>query len=897
MANLIVFKYTKNSSKEAAIHKGRISFTYDKRKLRPFRYEQRSGHSYRFRSEKVIMKILQDATMIIMTPNDKPENIPEYLEFFESKKMLRPKIMDLCIRCLQEYSQMSQLNKNNKFQLYKKSICRPCAVDELQEEYTRRGISLTSSSKKFYQEQLNKYKSLDKVIENLWDPQTSNQDRSTSLFDVVPADTKSRNIEFWKFIKSKKMEKLFDKEIVQHWKKLGINEFLPVQQMAISNGLLELNDLLVVAGTSSGKTFVGEIAGIHNWKSRGKKFVFTTPLVALSNQKYESFKSRYRKLGARVALRVGKSKIDVGDEEKIFPDGNFAKSDIIVATYEALDWIFRSGQWKNIGEIGTFVVDEVQLLSDPERGILLDGILARVKTLFPKCQIICLSATIGNPQILANELGLDLVNYMKRPIALERHLIIAKDKEEREKLISDLVKEEAKIVSKSNYKGQSLIFTSSRRRVQELASVLKSEGRKSAYYHAGMTYSNRRKIESKFEKGEIEVLTTTAALGAGADFPVSQVIFELPAMGARWITNAEFHQMSGRAGRLGYHDLGKAVMFVIPGEKIYSAQQKSSDQVAFEILTGEIEDIEGDVDSEDEMEQILAYVSSSYPLRIDAIASYHKKLFYNTNSLSSLIKVMNSKGLITIKDNLWYITPLGRAISSSFLKPLFGYDIAKKTTKMPVIDVALEIAPNNSILLTSQMHSQIERAMKTNLSRNFLSDGVLDFIVGTSLKSKKLPLTLIEKVKQWNRLFFNCSCKSNPYCIHPKMKLSKLVLDLRLSGMNLSQISYQLSRSYDLFIFPGDLLNWLDEIIHAIQSVARIAKAMNQTSIITESKNLALAIQSANPNVIDKNTKLGLNWSNQKQKLNQRPLKRKVRSRKNTIARKQAKNSKISRRK
>ena len=77
--------------------------------------------------------------------------------------------MELCMRCLQEYSQMSQLSSNNKYQLYKKSICRICAVDEMQDEYTRRGISLTSSSKKFYQEQLNKYKSLDKVIENLRD--------------------------------------------------------------------------------------------------------------------------------------------------------------------------------------------------------------------------------------------------------------------------------------------------------------------------------------------------------------------------------------------------------------------------------------------------------------------------------------------------------------------------------------------------------------------------------------------------------------------------------------------------------------------------------------------------------------------------------------------------------
>lgn len=891
----MIFNYRKKPSKESAIHKGRINFTYDKRKLRPFRYEEKTGNSYRFRRDKEIIKILQEATLIIMLPENKPENVEEYLEFFDSKKIPKPKLMKLCTRCLREYSQMSQLNEAETFKLYKKNICRVCAVDEIEDEYQKRGIALTSSSKKFYQEQLKQYKHLDDIIENLWDPTTQSKEKSTSLFDIIPADTNSKPIRIRNFIKNQKLEKVFDFELVKLWEDQGIRDLLPVQQEALKKGLLEYNDLLVVAGTSSGKTFVGEIAGLHNWKSRGKKFVFATPLIALSNQKYESFKRIYKKIGARVALRVGMSKIDVGEDEKLYPDGNFAKSDIVVGTYEALDWIFRSGQWKNIGEIGTFVIDEIQLLGDPERGIVLDGVLSRVKSLFPKCQIICLSATIGNPQELADELGLTLVDYMFRPIPLERHLVIAKNHEERVSMISQFVRDERKVISKTKYRGQSLVFTNSRRRVQELASLLKTDGIKSAYYHAGMTYVNRKKIETKFEKGQLDVVTTTAALGAGADFPVSQVIFEKPAMGARWITNAEYHQMTGRAGRFGFHDIGKSIMFVVPGEKIYSAQKNSSDQVAFEILTGKIEEIEGDVDLEDEMDQILAYVSAAYPLTKENIVRYHNRLFYNTNSLTAILKQLSLKGLIVYQDEMWYITALGRAISSSFLKPTFGYNIAKKTSKFPIEDIAIEIAPIESIMLSSQIHSQIERAMKTFLSRKFLSDAVLDFIVGSSLKSKKLPLTLVERVKQWNRTFFDCNCKANPYCIHPSIKLSKLILDLRLSGYNMSQMTYELTRNYDLFIYPGDLLSWLDEIIHAIQSVARLAKAMNNNQILIDSKHLALAIQSANPNYLDKGMKFLKTGNIPSTK--KFTKKRSTGKRKKRIVRKRAKNSKISHRK
>ncbi|MHA2278356.1 MAG: DUF5814 domain-containing protein, partial [Candidatus Kariarchaeaceae archaeon] len=462
------------------------------------------------------------------------------------------------------------------------------------------------------------------------------------------------------------------------------------------------------------------------------------------------------------------------------------------------------------------------------------------------------------PKELAEELGLSLVEYMHRPIPLERHLIISTNDEERINHISQFVRNETKILSKSNHKGQTLVFTNSRKRVQELASQLKTTRIRSAYYHAGMTYINRKKIETKFENGELDVVTTTAALGAGADFPVSQVIFEKPAMGARWITNAEYHQMTGRAGRFGFHDMGKSIMFVVPGEKIYSAQKNSSDQVAFEILTGDIEPVEGDIDLEDEMDQILAFISASYPIKHATLTKYHNILFFKTNSLNSILKSLSSKGLISNENDLWYITALGRAISSSFLKPSFGFEIAKKTIKFPIEEVAIEIAPIETMLLSSQIHSQMERAMKTNLSRKFLSDAILDFVVGSSYKSKNIPITLVERVKQWNRLFFDCNCKINPYCIHPKIKLSKLLLDLRLSGLNISQMTYDLSRNYDLFIYPGDLLSWLDEIIHAIQSVARLAKAMKNNKILIESKQLALAIQSANPKYMDKEIKFFL---------------------------------------
>ncbi|MHA2091242.1 MAG: DUF5814 domain-containing protein, partial [Candidatus Kariarchaeaceae archaeon] len=552
---------------------------------------------------------------------------------------------------------------------------------------------------------------------------------------------------------------------------------------------------------------------------------------------------KYRPIGARVALRVGMSKIEVGEDDKIFPDGNFAQSDIVVATFEALDWIIRSGQWKNLGEIGTFVIDEVQLLGDEERGVTVDGLISRIRMIYPKCQIICLSATVGNPEGLAEELGLQPVLYMNRPIPLERHLVLTASEEERIDVIINLVNQDSRIISSSNHHGQSLIFTNTRRRVQELSSILKSAGIKSAYYHAGMTYPQRKRIELRFIRGELDAVTTTAALGAGADFPVSQVIFEKPGMGARWISNAEYHQMSGRAGRYGYHDLGKSIMIATPGEKIHSGQSKTEEQIAFDILTGDIEEIDGEATMENEADQVLAYISASYPKSDKELKTYYNLLFYQTNQLSEIIKFLNSKGLITMKDQKWYITPLGRAISESFLLPSFGYDIAVKTQKMTVRDIAIEIAPINAIYLSSKIHARIEQTLKYRVSRRFLSDSSLEIITGSSEIKRKLSDQLIDRIKSWNRNFFDCKCKTNPYCPHPQAKIANLILDLRLDGLNPVQIGYELTKQYDLFVFPGDLLNWLDEIIHALHSVARLSKALQNTETIKASKQFAISLE------------------------------------------------------
>ena len=107
-----------------------------------------------------------------------------------------------------------------------------------------------------------------------------------------------------------------------------------------------------------------------------------------------------------------------------------------------------------------------------------------------------------------------------------------------------LAKKEFNTKSKKGYRGQTIIFTNSRRKTHKIANFLQNKKVNAAAYHAGLSYYKKEKIEKDFDRGKISVVVTTAALAAGVDFPASQVIFDSLVMGNKWISPNEFSQIS-----------------------------------------------------------------------------------------------------------------------------------------------------------------------------------------------------------------------------------------------------------------------------------------------------------------------------------------------------------------
>ena len=199
------------------------------------------------------------------------------------------------------------------------------------------------------------------------------------------------------------------KETYAALEKDGIKTLMPCQEKAVKAGLLEGKSLLVCTPTASGKTLIAELAGTKGIVENKGKTIYIVPLKALANEKHREFKRRYGDF-----LRIS---LSIGDLDRAEP--HLSNSDFIVCTAEKLDSLIRHGSsWLNY--VATVIVDEVHLMNDPGRGPTLEILITILKKMLKNVQIIALSATIGNPNELADWLGAKLVKDDWRPVKLKK---------------------------------------------------------------------------------------------------------------------------------------------------------------------------------------------------------------------------------------------------------------------------------------------------------------------------------------------------------------------------------------------------------------------------------------------------------------------------------------------
>jgi len=189
------------------------------------------------------------------------------------------------------------------------------------------------------------------------------------------------------------------------------NNLTPIQEKAVQTDLLNNKSLLICAPTASGKTLIATM-GISNILGKGKA-LYLVPLKALANEKYKEYQDLLQETPYKTTISIS----DIDSESNYL-----AKYDLIILTTEKLDSLLRHKvSW--LSEVKIVVIDEIHLLNDPNRGPTLEIILTLLQTLI-KPQLIGLSATIGNPQELADWLNAILVQDSWRPIELKQGIYL-----------------------------------------------------------------------------------------------------------------------------------------------------------------------------------------------------------------------------------------------------------------------------------------------------------------------------------------------------------------------------------------------------------------------------------------------------------------------------------------
>lgn len=180
-------------------------------------------------------------------------------------------------------------------------------------------------------------------------------------------------------------------------------------QVAGCESLRNGRSVLVAAPTGAGKTLVGEFA-IYLAQAEGRRAFYTTPIKALSNQKYGDLVDRFGH--DKVGLLTGDVSIN-GDAA------------IVVMTTEVLRNMLYAGT-PGLADLGYVVMDEVHYLADRFRGPVWEETILQLD---PNVRLVALSATVSNVEEFGDWLNLvrgetDVVVSETRPVPLSQHMVV-----------------------------------------------------------------------------------------------------------------------------------------------------------------------------------------------------------------------------------------------------------------------------------------------------------------------------------------------------------------------------------------------------------------------------------------------------------------------------------------
>ncbi len=507
-----------------------------------------------------------------------------------------------------------------------------------------------------------------------------------------------------------------------------------IQFAALETGVGRGESALVVSPTSTGKTQIALWAIAHSLENSGNT-VYLVTHRALAKQKFEDFKSQL--LATHLDNDASELVIATGDSVED-AEGNIPKeplrAPLVIATYEKYLAMLSASGIPTEMKSTTIVCDEIQLIGDEHRGQHVEVLLTLLRNAGWK-QFVGLSAVLENKDAkeLADWLNVAPVVQHTR----EKHLlyqcwtpqgIAAVNSEYPDKIeeglslpddvgldvidiLYELLEEENPplpiivwcmrkqdtydlpeqfLARRKLPKGQLLLFehlpeTNAARFLSETMT------QQIAAHNADLTEDERHIVEQHLQEGKLKVVFATSTLAAGVNFPLGAAIF---GSWKRWNSNrrtyvpiesSEFHNMAGRAGRMGYgHEEGRVIFIADNPSDIRTARQY--------LNLGNLPSLESRITTE-RFDQLalqlvgsgLCHTRAEIETLICTTLSALREAYLQTETfkqwpqiISDAITTLVNNGLLTEMGSGQLIaSPVGKAISQSGLLPETGLFLLK----------------------------------------------------------------------------------------------------------------------------------------------------------------------------------------------------------------------------
>ncbi|MFH0795424.1 MAG: DEAD/DEAH box helicase, partial [bacterium] len=429
----------------------------------------------------------------------------------------------------------------------------------------------------------------------------------------------------------------FSERVVSLLRERFTNELLPVQEEALArHGFLQGRSLIVFAPTSSGKTFIAELAALKHLEANSR-VIYLVPTKALAEEKFREFTSRYAPLGYRVFCATReRPETDAAVWERRF--------DLLIAVYEKLR-AYLVVQPEILSRVSLVVADELQMMGESDRGDVVDLLLTKVIRSPYQIQFLGLSAVLGGASTLASWLKCDLLVHKSRPVELRegvvdlfsgkyRYRSFNSGEEGTERLMGvgerssvgdeDFGREGLFALAEAvagEHGEQTLLFVPTRHTTRQWARLLAErvnippaeealEELKSfeethlrdllmeslrhgvAFHNSDLSWDLRTLIEEHYNRGAIRILVSTSTLGQGVNLSGRNVI-QVPQMvvTGEWtghptfapLSRQRFRNQGGRAARFAKEkvDFGRSIL--------PARNEAEAERLFVEFVEGELE--------------------------------------------------------------------------------------------------------------------------------------------------------------------------------------------------------------------------------------------------------------------------------------------------------------------